>query len=282
MAPQVDFEVKHAADVEAGDRFEFGRNWRGFLEHLDDARIATASEALLEMLGRDSLHGETFLDIGSGSGLMSLVAFQNGATVRSFDFDPDSVACTRALKERFAGDSDRWIVDHGDVLDAAFMSRLGTWSVVYSWGVLHHTGSMWKAIDNAAATVAPHGQLFIALYNDEGTASQRWIVVKRMYNKAPRLLRWAILIPSLFYLWGPTILRDALGGSPLKTWRSYSEKGRGMSPWHDLVDWVGGWPFEVATPQAVVSFLDKRGFTEERARLDRGLGCNEFVFRRGN
>lgn len=279
MSTQADFGTRHASYVESGDRFEFGRNWRDFLGHLDDGRIATASEALLSMLGRTSLEGETFLDIGSGSGLMSLAAFNSGATVASFDFDPDSVACTRALKERYAKESPRWTVEHGDVLDAAYMQKLAKASVVYSWGVLHHTGDMWKAIDNAASVVAPGGQMFIALYNDEGKASERWIVIKKLYNKTPRALRWTILVPCFLRLWGSTFLRDAMRRQPLHSWRSYSEKGRGMSPWHDLVDWVGGWPFEVATPDAVVKFLAQRGFTQERAKLDPSLGCNEFVFR---
>jgi 2-polyprenyl-6-hydroxyphenyl methylase/3-demethylubiquinone-9 3-methyltransferase len=266
--------------VESGDRFEFGRNWRHFLEHLDDSRIAAASESLLEMLGRDDLEGETFLDIGSGSGLMSLAAYRSGATVTSFDFDPDSVGCTRALRERFAGDSGRWTVEQGDVLDEEYMKRVGTASIVYSWGVLHHTGAMWRAIDKAARAVAPGGQLFIALYNDEGPASRRWIVVKRLYNRLPRMLRWAVLVPCLVRLWGSTIMRDSLRGHPLHAWRNYSQNGRGMSPWHDLVDWVGGWPFEVAKPSAVVAYLSERGFRQERDRLDPGLGCNEFVFRR--
>jgi len=279
-ATDTDFGTRHASYVEAGDRFEFGRNWRNFLGHLDDARIASASETLLQMLHRETLEGTTFLDIGSGSGLMSLVAYLKGAKVMSFDFDPDSVACTRALKEKYAKGSNRWTVQHGDVLSDAFMKTLEPASIVYSWGVLHHTGSMWQAISNAAALVQPNGQFFIALYNDEGKSSQRWIVVKKLYNKTPRALRWAILIPCLLRLWGSTFVRDALKGNPLKSWNDYDKNGRGMSAWHDLVDWVGGWPFEVATPAAVESFMAERGFKREWERLDPSLGCNEFVFRK--
>jgi 2-polyprenyl-6-hydroxyphenyl methylase/3-demethylubiquinone-9 3-methyltransferase len=52
-----------------------------------------------------------------------------------------------------------------------------------------------------------------------------------------------------------------------------------MSNWHDLVDWVGGYPFEVAKPEEVFDFCQKRGFVLERLKtVGGGLGNNEFVF----
>jgi hypothetical protein len=53
-----------------------------------------------------------------------------------------------------------------------------------------------------------------------------------------------------------------------------------MSRWHDLVDWVGGYPFEVAKPETVFEFFRGRGFELEWMLTCAGKpGCNQFVFR---
>ena len=52
-----------------------------------------------------------------------------------------------------------------------------------------------------------------------------------------------------------------------------------MSRWHDMVDWVGGLPFEVAKPEMIFDFYHDRGFALDRLRTCAGgLGCNQFVF----
>ena len=139
----------HAGEVSRGERFEFGKNWSRFLSLLNDERIAAAQNSLKHMLGVEDLRGKSFLDIGSGSGLFSLVARRLGARVHSFDYDPHSVACTKELRRRyFPGDAE-WTVEGGSALDADYLKSLGEFDVVYSWGVLHHTGQMWQALDNA-------------------------------------------------------------------------------------------------------------------------------------
>lgn len=234
------------------------------------------------MLNAQSLENKTFLDIGSGSGLFSLAARRLGAVVRSFDYDPQSVACTIELKRRFFRDDDNWQVEQGSALDDAYLRTLGEWDIVYSWGVLHHTGDMWKALDNAGRLVKkPDGQLFIAIYNDQGATSRQWLRVKQAYNTLPSGMRWIVLGPAFLRLWGPTAVRDMIRGRPFQSWQRYAETSqRGMSPWRDVVDWVGGLPFEVATPEGVFAFYRARGFTLEQLRTcGGGLGCNEFVFR---
>jgi len=269
--------------ADAGDeprRFAFGRNWVAFLERVDEQTIATARASMVELLGRDDLSGHNFLDAGSGSGLFSLAAHQLGAGVISFDLDLDSVACTRELKRRFGGDDADWSIHEGSVLDGDFLRQLGTFDVVYSWGVLHHAGRLWDALETVAGMVEPGGLLCVAIYNDQGFASRAWRRIKRLYNTLPAVLRPMILWTAALRIWGPTMIRDVLRGQPRRTWIDYPDVNRGMSPWRDLVDWVGGYPFEVATPERVIEFAANLGFDLVTLKdCGRGRGCNEFVFR---
>jgi 2-polyprenyl-6-hydroxyphenyl methylase/3-demethylubiquinone-9 3-methyltransferase len=155
-------------------RFEFGANWSRYLEVLNDTRIQHAEASLKQMLKVATLRDRTFLDIGSGSGLFSLAARRLGAQVCSFDYDPESVACAVELKHRYFPDDGNWTIEQGSVLDEKYVRSLGTFDVVYSWGVLHHTGAMRQALGNAQVPVAPGGRLFIAIYNDQGRPSLYW------------------------------------------------------------------------------------------------------------
>lgn len=270
---------QHATEVATGQRFEFGKNWAWFLEKLNERQIDEAVQSLRDMLETDSLVGKSFLDIGSGSGLFSLAARKLGARVYSFDYDPNSVGCTQELERRYFPDDTQWTIEPGSALDADYVASLGKFDVVYSWGVLHHTGDMWTALANAAIPVASRGRLFIAIYNDQGTASIRWTKTKRMYNRLPKPLRFLVVWPSFWVLnWRP-LVKDTLRLRPLHSIRNYGKDGRGMSFWQDLIDWVGGYPFEVATPEQIFDFYRERGFELTRLRTAGGSpGCNEFVF----
>lgn len=266
----------------SGERFGFGENWRAFLEHLDDERIGEAEVSLRDFLGVESLAGKRFLDVGSGSGLFSLAAHRLGAEhVHSLDYDPSSVGCTQELRRRF-GDEQRWTVERGDALDRDYLAGLGTWDIVYSWGVLHHTGDMWSALGNVVPLVAPGGLLYIAIYNDQGFRSHQWTRIKRVYNRLPRPLQK----PYAAAVMGPIeAAKAAVLASRgnfdeyVDSWREY-KRSRGMSKWHDIVDWVGGYPFEVAAPYEIFHFYTDRGFKLERMWTTSSSGCNQFVFKR--
>jgi 2-polyprenyl-6-hydroxyphenyl methylase/3-demethylubiquinone-9 3-methyltransferase len=269
--------LRHAAAKQLKP-FPFGDNWAEFLSRVDDDRIRHAEECLKRMLEVDDLRGKTFIDVGSGSGLSSLAARRLGAEVFSFDCDPKSVACTQSLKQTFFPENRSWVIAEGSILDADWVRCLRQHDIVYAWGVLHHTGSIWQALANVDSLVNSGGKLFIAVYNDQGWASDVWRMVKRLYNVLPSGLRFMLTYLVLVRFWGPKTIMDLLRGHPFRSWRSYAAQ-RGMSPWHDLVDWVGGYPFEVATPEAIIDFYIKRGYTLQKLNsVGRRLGCNEFVF----
>lgn len=264
----------------AKGRFGFGDNWKNFLATMDDERVEEAKKSLREWLEINDLQGKTFLDIGSGSGLFSLAARIMGAEVHSFDYDESSVKCTEILKDKYFADDPDWTVERGDALDKEYLSKYEKHDIVYSWGVLHHTGNMYLALENAGELVKTGGKLFIAIYNDQGAQSQFWKKEKKFYNRSPKPIQMIIATVFFCVLWTKNSIGDFIRLKPFEHWKNYKKK-RGMSPWHDAVDWVGGYPFEVAKPEEIFEFYHKRGFDLEKMSTWGGKhGCNQFVFKR--
>ncbi len=263
-------------EIQRGQRFSFGKNWASFLKTVDETRVNIAVQSLRELLNVDSLEGKRFLDVGCGSGLFSLAARKLGAKVTSFDYDSASVACAEELRSRFDSEPDLWTITQGSALDSPFLDSLGHHDVVYSWGVLHHTGHMWRALELIKHTVSPEGVLAIAIYNDQGWRSRAWKSVKEIYCSSTFGRRAMTL---LFYPWFTvrTILLSLLRG---RNEFAHYRRNRGMSITHDWADWLGGLPFEVATYQQLIDFYTKRGFKFVQGKKTRRLGCHELVFRR--
>jgi len=251
----------------ANKRFSFGKNWQSFVDKaLTPQRISEAVASLRRLFEVKDFDGQTFLDIGCGSGLFSLAARQLGASVHSFDLDSLSVACTIELKRRYFPDDEKWTIDQGNVLDVDYLNSLGQFDIVYSWGVLHHTGAMRQALENVVPLVAEGGKLFISIYNDQGRASRRWAAIKKLYNQSSKFTKLIITLIFLGYFGIPKVLMGL-------------KKERGMSFWHDLIDWIGGYPFEVAKPEKIFYFYKERGFLLIKLKTcGGGLGCNEFLF----
>lgn len=254
--------------------FDFGRNWQAFSrERLEPQRVQEAETALRSLLGADRLAGRSFLDIGCGSGLHSIAAAAGGASrVVGFDVNPLSVSTSVENAKRFLpAASPQPDFRLGSILDDALVRSLGTFDTVYAWGSLHHTGDMWRAIRNAAALVAPGGVLALAIYGNHWSVPF-WKQVKKLYNVAPRPIRRVMDVSfgGAMYAAVWLVARE----NPLR-------KERGMDFWYDVVDWLGGYPYEVATPQQLRDFLTELGFSFVRCAAPRvPTGCNELIFRR--
>jgi 2-polyprenyl-3-methyl-5-hydroxy-6-metoxy-1,4-benzoquinol methylase len=269
---------EYTSEFGEGKRFAFGQNWGQFLKEIDEKRIVVAEQALKRMLEVDDLRSKRFLDIGSGSGLFSLAARRLGACVHSFDYDLQSVACTAELKQHYFPDDSTWTIEQGSALDTTYLASLGLFDIVYAWGVLHHTGAMWQALENVCLNIAPGGHLYISIYNDQGRASRYWKAIKQAYIQLPHSLKFLVLGPVFVRLWSGPIIRDFLRGRPFYSWRNYG-KERGMSAWRDIVDWAGGYPFEVARPEEIFEFYRDKGFILRQLKTNGGSnGCNEYVF----
>ena len=272
-------ENRHAEEISQGERFQFGANWEAFLSTLNDKHILEAEQSLKDMLSLDDLAGKHFLDIGSGSGLFSLAAKRLGAKVYSFDYDPKSVRCAEELKKRYYANDNGWFVDEGSILDDKYVASLGQFDVVYSWGVLHHTGNMNKALANAIAPLSDQGLLFIAIYNDQGIFSNLWKKIKKIYcsNWFGKILMSSIFIP--FFIFQSMVIGIVKYRNPLGQFSNYKKK-RGMSIYHDWIDWLGGHPFEVAKPEDICRFYESHGLVLENIITTKRFGCNQYVFQK--
>lgn len=260
-------------DLEPGrNRFAFGRNWSRYANAIDDERIASARDSLAEMLGRSSLEGKTVLDAGCGSGLFSLAARRMGARVLAFDIDEQSVRTAEKVRERYSPADPDWKIERASMLDAQWLDAIGSFDIVYAWGSVHHTGAMWHALKLVAERVKHGGTLFVSVYNDQGWRSRYWHVVKRAWNRWPASRGLLVAVHAPWHVGARWVWRRLRGSA---------SADRGMSLWHDLLDWLGGYPFEVARPEEVFEYLRARGFVLERLRTCGGRhGCNELVMTR--
>jgi len=274
-------ETAHATPV-AGKRtphsrggdpitFSFGENWKDFLGSVRPESIEAAQRDIVDWLGGAGFAGRSVLDIGCGSGIHSFCFYQGGAQqLLSFDVDRHSVEATQSFWRR-AGQPANWTVMHGSVLDDGFTANLGRFDVVYSWGVLHHTGAMWEAVGRACKLVAPGGRLWISLYT-KGPTYPVHLALKQRYNRASWLgKKWMAWTEIL------RIMRRRMkqGQNPF-TWNE--RRIRGMNVYHDLIDWLGGLPYEVADADEVIQFCAPRGLKPDRVFRAGEGGCSIYLF----
>ena len=258
-------------------RYAFGKNWAEFIKNnFSQSVVDDSREHLADFLRLESLKGMTFLDIGCGSGLHSLAAYQMHAErIFSFDYDCDSVETTKKIHEH-AGSPSNWTVEQGSVLDQSFMEKFPKSDIVYSWGVLHHTGDMWTAVRNAAIPLKPDGLFYIALYSSDNYVEpppEYWLKIKRRYNRAGAFGRRRM---ELQYALRFMVLPELKAGrNPFEVMRKYGM--RGMTYWTDVKDWLGGYPMDFAGLQETQAFCnDELGL--DLVNVLTGEGCTEYLF----
>jgi len=263
----------HPAVTGISCMFNFGRNWQDYSARvLDREHMDAATLALAELIAPESCTGKRFIDIGFGSGIASIAAATLGAeSVIGIDISDESVDAAMTNAARFIDSAVTPEFRLGSILDISTVESLGLGDIVYAWGVLHHTGRMWDAVRNAARMVSPGGTLAIAIY-DKHFTSPLWKVVKWVYNKSP----WP-LQRTMYFVFIPLIMAAkyvVTRDNPLK-------KRRGMDFFVDVVDWLGGYPYEYAGPQEIETFVTSLGFRLiKRVEANTPTGCNEFVFRK--
>jgi len=271
----------------AAGHFAFGENWAGYATKVTVAEIAEAERGLLRLLGPAGLASQRFLDLGCGSGLHAAAALRRGAReVVAVDLDPESVRTAQELLGRYAPEGAAYRVLPGDVFDIG-PGSFGVFDIVYSWGVLHHTGNLERALASAAALVGPNGRLVVALYR-RTWLDAFWRVEKRWYAHASEKsqARARSVYVALFRL------RMAALGKSFTEYVSGYSSNRGMDYFHDLHDWMGGWPYEAIEPAEVAQLMASHGLEPELVparpagkRSGRplgvfGSGCDEYVYRR--
>lgn len=261
------------------DRFAFGKNWEDYIQkHFSEERVEISRKHLLAFLQLPDLKGKSFLDIGCGSGLHSLAALRAGAEkIFSFDYDTDSVTTTTKLRE-FVGSPSHWKVCQGSILDKEFLNTIEPADIIYSWGVLHHTGSMWQAMDNAVGLGQPGALYYIALYDHDiqvNPTPEFWLDVKQRYNKSSE---WGKRKLELWYIWRFSLNRNILT-LPKFLARIFGYKhSRGMAFYNDVKDWLGGWPMEFAKRADVKAWAAKHGL--EMLTMKTGEANTEYLFKR--
>jgi len=258
-------------------RFGFGKNWEDYIKkHFSEERVEISRKHMLSFLGLEDLKGKTFLDIGCGSGLHSLAALRSGAEkIYSFDYDPDSVATTRKLKE-FAGNPSHWEIYQGSILDKEFLRSIEPADIVYSWGVLHHTGSMWEAMNNAAGLGKNGSLYYIALYDYEihvDPTPEFWLDVKQRYNQSTN---WGKRKMEFWYIWRFMLHRNVLFLPVLLVRILGYKASRGMAFYNDVKDWLGGWPMEFAKRADVGKWAEQHGL--EMLTMKTGEANTEYLF----
>ena len=267
-------------EIKQGERFDFGKNWEFFLEKFSEEQLIEAEKSLQNFLEIENLKDLSFIDVGSGSGLMSLAAKRLGAIVYSFDYDPSSVWCTEQLRSKYNYNHSDWTIEEGSILDDDYVSKLSKFDIVYSWGVLHHTGNLEKSLENISRLTKLEGKLFIAIYNDQGKMSDIWRKIKRFYCESPLIIKKMLVYLIGCTVWGARFFIDFIRLKPFESWKNYHKNKRGMSPWSNIIDWVGGYPFEVAKPELIFDFFKNKGFTLCKIKTVGGrLDNNQYVFR---
>ena len=253
-------------------RFKFGKNWKSYSRNINNETINVAQDSIKEFLKLDNLKGLKVLDAGCGSGIFSLASYNLGAKIiHSIDLDPICIETTKRLKEKFVNKiKDNWSINIKSILELN-QKECYDYDIVYSWGVIHHTGNLDLAFDNLYKSVRIGGLLALSIYNDQGWLSKFWLIVKRIYNTNKLSMLLILLLFMPYFIFKSTITFLLLG----------KKQRRGMNIINNIIDWLGGYPFEVRSPYALIKYANKYNLKLIKINtVGNKHGCNEYLFRK--
>lgn len=258
-------------------QFNFGENWENFSKNqLSSTKIQEAKKDFVKFFQNESIKNQTFIDIGFGQGMSLLIANTLGAITVGNDINPLSEKVLEFNKSYFSDIKEISIpIIIGSILKESTLNAIRQineqYDIVHSWGVLHHTGEMWEAINNSSELVNKNGKFIIAIYNKHWS-SPLWHTIKKTYNYSPKFIKKLII--SIFYF---IILIAKFS----VTFKNPFKKERGMSFYYDVIDWVGGYPYEYANKEEIQTYIENLGFQliyYNKAQVP--TGCNEYVFKK--
>ena len=256
--------------------FKFGENWKNFSNLIDNNRLKEAVTSLKKLTNKKSLNNLSFLDIGCGSGLCSLAAIQlNCKKIYAIDQDEQSIKTTKKVlqKSRFK----KVKVEKKDLFT---LNEKEKFDIVYSWGVLHHTGNMLEAIKKSTKMVSKNGMLILALYKKTKLCNL-WKIEKYIYKSSPKVIQNFIKNLFIFLFKLAMILKRKNFSNYINDYKTK----RGMDFYHDVHDWLGGYPYESISIEEISKIMDKFGYKMIRSFQVKkqigffGTGCDEYVFK---
>lgn len=256
--------------------FSFGQNWLEYNQNwLTEEKLNQAKEHFDKLCGGIDFTNKKFLDVGFGQGLTLFLASQKQAQCQGIDIDPKNITAFEVAKKKLGSVEKNLApiqVQVASILDAQFVTQNHeAFDIVYAWGSLHHTGQMYPALKNCLSLLKPGGYFVCAIYNRHWS-SGTWHWIKKNYNRSPHWLKKlaiGLLIPPIFLAkW-------------LVTFKNPLKMKRGMSFYYDVIDWVGGYPYEYASAEEMFAFFKKNSLKKIRwQKANVPTGCHEYVFQK--
>ncbi len=259
-------------NIKKDTRFEFGQNWNLYSKSISDVEVNLAKQGIIKLMPtKTALDSKSFLDIGCGSGIHSIAANTLGfESITATDFDLKSVNTAISNKKIFNSNIN---IFQDDILNTKIKNKF---DVVYSWGVLHHTGNMEKAILNSRKLVNDEGYLIIAIYK-KTYFCKMWHFIKKLYCNSPRFIKK--IFNFTFYTLRLSLY--LIKGNKISKYKQI----RGMNLYFDSIDWLGGFPYESASKDVIVSMVgdgfELVKFFDAKPNLGlMGSACSEYTFKK--
>jgi len=257
-------------------KFSFGKNWQNFNKNITNKNINNSIKYFKNFTKFVNLKNKTFIDVGCGSGINSLLAIKlNAKKVLSIDIDENSVSACKLLRKKYKISNKNWIIKQVSILDTSKIKKLGKFDFIYSWGVLHHTGDMNKAFDNLFLLAKKKSYIYVSIYNKYLT-SNTWKIIKYFYASSNNFIKKIMekIYITIYYI-GLNLNKYSI-----KEYKKSFVLKRGMSFRHDIIDWLGGYPYEYLSFEDLSAIFFKKGYSILSFKKSNGVGCNEIFVKR--